>query len=381
MKKEKLPINCKILQWSRESIGLSIEDVASKLKKDSSIIESWETGEDSPTYPQLEKLSYDLYKRPVAVFFLPEIPVEDSPITDFRTLPEALTKELPSEIIKLYRKAKFFQMSLEELFEGEFPTRISLLKSFSLKDESNYNDLSMNVRNFAKIDVDTQFSWGAEDIALKNWRNKFEEYGVFVFKDAFKNNDYSGFCIYDEKYPVIFLNNSMPFSRQIFTLAHELGHLLFHSGGIDFRENGIIDSYDDKYIDYERACNQFASELLVPSNYFNDENLSVSEDNINCLAKKYSVSREVILRKFYDSNQVNSKYYNQLIAKWKKAAKHKKSKSGGNYYYTHKSYLGENYINLVFSRYYQNKINLESLSQYLNIKAKNVVNFEHHVFN
>lgn len=32
-------------------------------------------------------------------------------------------------------------------------------------------------------------------------------------------------CINDEQYPVILINNSMSFARQIFTLLHELYHL------------------------------------------------------------------------------------------------------------------------------------------------------------
>ncbi len=59
-----------VLRWARESLGLHISDVAGKLKRSLDEIVSWEEGRAAPTYPQLEKLAYQVYKRPLAVFFL-----------------------------------------------------------------------------------------------------------------------------------------------------------------------------------------------------------------------------------------------------------------------------------------------------------------------
>ena len=58
-----------VLAWARQSLGLSLDDVALKLKKPVATIASWETGDDSPSYAQLEKLAYDVYHRPLATFF------------------------------------------------------------------------------------------------------------------------------------------------------------------------------------------------------------------------------------------------------------------------------------------------------------------------
>ncbi len=77
--------NPKILKWARERAKYSLEDVALKLKKDIDIIKSWESGEKSPTYIQLEKLAYDIYKRPIALFFFPEPPEESDEQSEFRT--------------------------------------------------------------------------------------------------------------------------------------------------------------------------------------------------------------------------------------------------------------------------------------------------------
>ena len=44
------------------------------MKKKVSDIDAWERGEASPTYIQLEDLAYEIYRRPIALFFFPNVP-------------------------------------------------------------------------------------------------------------------------------------------------------------------------------------------------------------------------------------------------------------------------------------------------------------------
>lgn len=73
-----MAVNQEILRWARESMNLTLEDVALRMNKDVETIEYWEEGTESPTYVQLETLAYHIYKRPIAVFFFPEPPLEDT---------------------------------------------------------------------------------------------------------------------------------------------------------------------------------------------------------------------------------------------------------------------------------------------------------------
>jgi Zn-dependent peptidase ImmA (M78 family) len=377
--REKLPINPNILKWARTSLGMEISIAAQKVGKSVEDLEEWESGESTPTYAQLETLAYEIYKRPMAVFFFPEVPKEDSPISEFRTLPQANIDQLPVEIIKLYRKAQLFQIYLEELFEGTKPLDKNLLDMFSLNQRSDIKDLAWEIREYLKISFEEQSSWTSRDEALKKWRKTLESKGIFIFKDSFRNNNFSGFCIYHEYYPIIYVNNAMPLSRQIYTLFHEMGHLLFHSGGVDFRETRMTANFSGKYSEYEIKCNLLASEVLVPSRIFKAIPHKVEEAYFESLADKFCVSKEVILRKYLDLNKIDQLYYQKMASKWIKEAD-KTHKGGGNYYRTQKAYLGESYINLAFTKFYQNKISLEKLSGYLNIKANNISAFEHYAF-
>lgn len=378
--KEKLPINKDVLKWARTSLGLSREDIARKINKTIEDIQIWEEGEDTPTYLQLERLAHDIYKRPVAVFFFPEVPHEDTPKTEFRTLPDTILDELPPEIVKLYRKAKLFQIYLHELYDGEKPVKQSLIDMFEMNEKSHLTSITTSIREALGITIEEQSKWRSTETAFKKWRDALEARGIFVFKDTFKNDEYSGFSLFDEKYPIIFINNSMPDSRQVFTLYHELCHLLYRAGGIDFRSREIVNSLSGYYLNIEVNCNRFANLFLVPQEVFDSFEPKISEAHFQWLAEYFSVSREVILRNYLDRKLVTTDYYEQMSAKWtEEAKKGKEEKSGGVYYYNQKTYLGERYINLVYGKYYQNKITIDNVSEYLNIKTKNLSTFEYMV--
>jgi len=376
--KDKLPINPDVLKWARTSLRLSLEEGAQRLgaKFEVEVLQAWENEEGSPTYPQLEKLAHEIYKRPVAVFFFPSVPKEETPATEFRTLPDNVADELPPEIIKLYRKAKLFQLYIEELYEGEKSVTTSLLDAFELNEKSEFPLSTKAIRKALGVSIEEQSEWRSAETAFKKWRDALEANGVCIFKDGFRNDGYSGFCLYHQKYPIIFVNNSMSDSRQVFTLFHELGHLLYHSGGIDFRSREAVRFFQGHYLNVEVSCNRFANEFLVPQEVFDSFEPRISKADFEKLADYFSVSREVILRKYLDRGLVDADYYEKMASEWAAQAK-KKGEPGGNYYYNQRTYLGERYINLVYERYYQNRISVDSVAEYLNIKVKNLPTFEH----
>jgi len=66
--------------------------------------------------------------------------------------------------------------------------------------------------------------------------------------------------------------------------------------------------------------------------------------------------------------------YGNAVALWK--SQRRSESSGGDYYNTHMSYLGANYIRLAFSRYYQNRIDDVRLADFLNIAPRHLSTFE-----
>jgi transcriptional regulator with XRE-family HTH domain len=108
-----------VIRWARESMGMSVEDVAHKLQKSSEEVMAWESEEGtSPTYSQLENLAYKVFKRPLAVFFLPAPPDETPPVREFRTLPDTDLKTLHADTYLQVRKAHAYQLTLREIFDS-----------------------------------------------------------------------------------------------------------------------------------------------------------------------------------------------------------------------------------------------------------------------
>ena len=369
-------INPTIIKWARERSGYTLQEIAKSFKKDIATISNWESGAAAPTYIQLEKLA-DKYKRPVAMFFFPEPPHE----TDFvgqLALRSSEIEKLDPSIRILLRQARARQLSLMELNMDANPAETKIFRDLHPQLGDSPIELAQQTRVYLGISVETQASWRSAREALENWREQVEEKGIFVFRDAFRDDSVDGFCLIHEQFPVIYLNNSRSSVRQIFSLFHELAHLLLG-------ENGITRGINPVGEQIEVFCNQFAAELLVPSGdletRFKD---SLYDDTaIEELAVYYKVSRPVILLKLVNRGIFTSDDYRQKTAQWTEEYESRlegraggKSPGGGNYYNTHAVYLGYRFIELAFSRYHQEQCSIEELADHLNIKVKNLPRLE-----
>lgn len=372
-----------VMRWARESIGLSVADVAKRLKREISEVESWEQGGQAPTYSQLEKLAYELYKRPLAVFFLPEPPQERTPKAEFRTLPVAELEALLPDTRLHIRKGHAYQLALAELF-GENPALQQICRDINLSGGQPLAQYAHQVRAYLGVDMATQSGWKEPDAALKAWRKAIEDKGVFVFKASFKQKEISGFSLAHAQFPVAYLNNSTTQTRQVFSLLHELCHLLFNENGLSQFDASYIDSLPQGIQQLERQCNALAAEILMPAVDFAEQSAhlpfeieEVGDIEIARLACRYGVSREAILRRFLDQGRVGATYYRQKANGW--AAQQKKAEGGGNWYATANTYLSPRFASEVVSQHYRNQLTMEQASELLGVKAKNFEGLEQRI--
>jgi len=379
---EPIPVNPEIMRWARETAGYSIEDVVDKIKRKHvtvEVIQDWENGNASPSYSQLEKLAYKIFKRPLALFFFPEPPEEETPRQSFRTLPGQEIDRMKPAMLHLIREAMALRENLKELYDNANPAKHKIFIDIEIKSSDSVSIVAKEVRKYLESNLNEQYALQSDDDALKYWRNLLEEHGIFIFKDAFKDDEISGFCLYDDVFPIIYINNSQAKSRQIFTHFHELAHLLFRTGGVDSKHDDFVQKMSGSNKQIEVFCNKFAGEFLVPSEDVQQylHNKSIDDNLLSTLAKKYSVSREVILRKCLDLGNVSQAFYESRVREWDtESPGNNKSSSGGDYYRTQKTYLGDRYIETSFSKYYQGVISKSQLSDYLGIKEDKVLKFE-----
>jgi Predicted Zn peptidase len=367
-------VNPNMIRWARLRSGLSVNDIATMMKRDPSEIAMWEEGTKKPSYSQLEKLAYSHLHIPLALFFFPIPPNLPDHKQKFRRLSEYELERLGPDTIQKIHLGQAYQLSLKELaVEGRQSKKIFVdVQSTGL----NTRTLARKARTYLGITHPQQVAFQSPEKALKQWRFAIEQAGIYTFKDTFKDDFVSGFCLLDQNWPIIFVNNSSAFTRQIFTLAHELGHILH---GV----NGVTD-IDEDYLEYmavqdkkiEMNCNLFASELLMPENQFkNDlEHFKINGTSaIAQIADKYSVSREVVLRRLLDHGAITQDNYREQTKEWNADYfRNRRSKAGGNYYLTKLAYLGEGYTQLAYQNYNKGRIDGFQLANHLNIKAKNL---------
>lgn len=366
--KEYITINPNLLKWARESAGYSIEEEKSKFPK----IEDWEKGTSRPTYSQLEKLS-EHYKRPIALFLFPNIPDEVPIEQSLRATSDEEVFSLSPKVRFLFRKAKTFQLYLKELYGDKYNEQIENI-SWLKKTSMNISSLATEIRNYLSIDIEVQKKFKSEEKALEEWRQVLATNGVYVFKDSFLDDKVSGFCVYDEAFPIIYLNNSTSKTRQIFTLFHELAHLLLKETFLDVYDNEYWSLEKELNSNTEWSCDKFAASFLVPDNDIskNLTDKSISMERIQDLAYLYKVSRHVILRKIWDLKLITKTQYFSYLQEIKSSNDNFKrnKKQQGNYYSTKFSYLGKSYFTLVFKKYYRNEINELKAAEYLDVKVK-----------
>ncbi|MDO4338268.1 MAG: ImmA/IrrE family metallo-endopeptidase [Eubacteriales bacterium] len=141
--------------------------------------------------------------------------------------------------------------------------------------------------------------------------------GYKLFRYPLGENADLGFTVKRDNDIIIFTNSCSRLSREIFTLAHELGHIILHlEGDISFIDDNVTitgRSTDEK----EQEANYFAACLLMPSDdirRFIDleiqcfENKGLSAMDIARIMSEFNVSFDMALNRLeslgiIDANQ------------------------------------------------------------------------------
>jgi transcriptional regulator with XRE-family HTH domain len=133
-----------VLKWARETrFGpkierLTDERVESWKEISSTLVAEWENGSSEPTFSQVKKLA-EIYKRPLAVFFLDGPPVEKTNPPDLRTIGSHDNKNLSPEALLVVRKTRRIQQVAAGLYEGLGEKLSFKYRRFSL--DENESDL------------------------------------------------------------------------------------------------------------------------------------------------------------------------------------------------------------------------------------------------
>lgn len=359
----KININPQILKWSREEAGFEYKDFAKKFGEEN--YQNWEsTGRDIPLGKL--KLISNLVKRQLAVFFLTNVPEKIKKPRDYRNLNPDKSK-LSNEVLNVIRDVTYFRETAMEL-EGQvyWNNMYSWLNDIK---KSNENSLIQYVRNLLNISLEDQLNWESESKAYREWRQAVERHlSIFVFQFSMPMNEAQGFCFSDFSPYAIVTNSKHSYSGRIFTIFHELAHILKHHSGIC-----LIDTVANNQSE-EWECNLFAGKFLVPDEVLIPVN---SIEEINSLARKFKVSREVYLRRLKENNIITDTKFHQFLIEIKNSYKtidNKKKKGFVKPEVLSKATRGRTFYNLVLESLNENRISYTKASDLLDLKIAKIIN-------
>jgi Zn-dependent peptidase ImmA (M78 family)/DNA-binding XRE family transcriptional regulator len=372
-------INHEMLIWARKTVKLSIELAAKKIGVKPERLTTWEKGESYPTIKQLYKIA-NVYKRPFALFYFSAPPKHFKPLKDFRKFDNRYILTENEEYI-LQKELLLFQQKRQialDLYE-QLDTKVI---EFELKGslEEAPAVIGRKIREYLGIDHNEVAELKPGYDALNYWKKLLESKGILVFQTSgVPLHIMRGACIARDVLPVIIINSNDTTNGRVFSLFHELVHIVLRADGIsNFRY-----SNRKRYDQIEVYCNQVAADVLVPSQYLT-KSLVVrahesketvwSDDELRKLAQTFCVSREVILRRLLTLGRTSNEFY--LDFRGNRIYEKTKPSSGGNYYRNQIAKNGGLFLNLVLQGYYQEKLTAASFWDYTKIKASNLAKLE-----
>ena len=163
-----------LLRWARRSSHLELSEAARKAQIRSEALEAWEMGEGRPSLPQLRKLAR-VYKRPIAVFYLPEPPTDFAALHDFRRADSSDSLEVTPQLAFQMRLAQSRREFLLEIYRDldEDLQEFSLTADLGEQPEA----VALRLRQYLNVSLALQRSWQPNREAMNGWRRALEASG------------------------------------------------------------------------------------------------------------------------------------------------------------------------------------------------------------
>ena len=337
------------------------------------------SSEPSLTFNQLKKVA-EYFGRGV-LFFLEQTPVNDAAIhsPQFRTLanqkPE-LSDRIKALIERVEHQRTVYLALREEVDDGNYahfaPPQL---------DGLSPKQAAAATRAWLGLGAINDF---------ESYRRAIEARGLLVFRSNGYNGKWQiakespilGFSIYDLECPVIVVKKQAADAQQVFTLMHELGHLLLH-------RSSSIDDDEDMHArgGREQEANAFAGHLLVPDDFLpaisdieRPNEVALYDHWLAEHRSNWGVSSEVLLRRLMDTRRLSRDLY-AAYRQWRNASR-VGDDEGGSRAYRHrepKHIFGDLYVRTVLGALSGKRITLSKACSYLdNLKVKDVHLLERH---
>jgi Zn-dependent peptidase ImmA (M78 family)/transcriptional regulator with XRE-family HTH domain len=279
------------------------------------MLTAWERGERQPTLKQLENYAQATHT-PIGFLFLPQPPIEQVPIPDYRTMGDAGVARPSADLLDTIYQCQQRQDWYREFAAVNQERTVDLVGSLTTVTEPAV--AAALIRAALRFEVEERSATWTE--ALRVLTEHAESLGFLVMVNGVVGSnthrklnprEFRGFALVDRLAPLAFINGADTKAAQIFTLVHELAHLWLGETALD-----NADMTDAPAGEIERWCNQVAAEVLVPLSLIPTDATREppTTEVLQRLARQFKVSTLVVLRRLYDAQRMNRDEYQTLFA-------------------------------------------------------------------
>lgn len=267
----------KRLRELREHAGLSQTELANTLGVDKTVVSRWESGGRKPSIDQQFSLSRALG---ITLDYL--LNAELAVHFQFRAKKTVQDKS-PIERALVDAEMQIHYLDSAYRLAERLPQPFAIKMDFLQKQLPT---IAQQMRTTLKLN---------QRVVMEEFKQALAELNVHVFEWALPS-EVSGLS-YRNAYAVIFVNRMHSRERQLFTLAHECAHLLFHLG----RDNKktMVSVIASNREPEEKEANAFAAELLMPLETL-EQRVKVagarikSLETLDLIARYFNVSRDAV---------------------------------------------------------------------------------------
>lgn len=387
-------INPALVTWARETAGFSVAEAAARLDISEERLLQWEdsASDVAPSIPQLRKIA-NLFKRPLAAFYLREVPPRFEVMRDLRRLPGGGVRRYSPALqleIRSANERRELALELAADLEQDIP-------KFTLRatEKEDAEEVGQRIRTALGVTTELQLQWRDNDgrAGFNAWRGRVESVGVLVFQTTrFSADEASGFAIAADTFPVVAVNRNDALTRRTFSMLHELAHLMVRISGVSDLQTDDSRPPEDQRI--EIFCNQVAASALIPRGAIladprvmahGERSANWTDAEIGDLARQFNVSREALLRRLLTFDRTTNTFYrakrDQYNAEYLVSLSRKKEQAATteikrNMPQETVSNFGRPFVNMLLGNYHQDRMTLSEVSGYLGLKVKHVPKLE-----
>lgn len=358
----RVPLDGGTLRWAREVANLDLETLGKAAGVSAERLSAFENGDEQPTYKQARKLAARL-DRTLAFLLAPAPEHSDVPETiDFRGRGD---EDLPDRLTREIRRAEEHRETLLEL-EGELP-RATVPKI-------TWENAPARAHAFRELlGLNGTFvppSRATNDV-FNFWRGLIESKGYLIFQTtSIPLGAFKGLSLEHAVLPIILINGADAANSRVFTIFHELAHLMNRTSGVCLLKDDVAE---------EAVANRFAAQLLMPEAHARKvaEVLTPTVEGVEGFAYAFKVSNLAAAYRLknlgFIQQELVTEVEEQSKAAWEAYQASLKSKKGGplNWRLRYRD-LGSRYVGSVARAVEEDRVDWLEATYLLNAKVPDV---------